>query len=169
LPEIDPFPSDVPKHSLIKETFQLNMPALDLYEILSNFDYRLLWVKGVDKLEYEKNKVNRAGLKHKCIINNKEINQVTLTKKVTDGQLVYGETTTDMPFTKRLSNYFILKEIKEGITKVDVEVFADFTRFGIIMKPYLKNNLKKAVSENFRELNTLIKSGFTAKPIQETV
>ena len=44
----------------IKETLEVKTTAVELYEILSNFDYRLLWVKGIDDLEYEKNKVNRA-------------------------------------------------------------------------------------------------------------
>ena len=164
LPKVNPVPNDVPKHCLIKETIEVNMPLLELYEILSNFDYRLLWFKGVNDLEYEKNRVNRAGLKHKCLVNNKEINQTTVTKKVSENQLVYGESTTDMPFTKRMSNYFILEAINEDITKVDIEVYVDFKPFMILMKPFLKKNLKEAISENFKELTTLVDSGFTLKP-----
>ncbi|WP_299548884.1 DUF2652 domain-containing protein [Seonamhaeicola sp.] len=163
LPDIDPIPSDVPKTCLIKETVEVKMPSVELYEILSNFDYRLLWVKGIDDLEYEKNKVNRAGLKHKCLVNNQEVSQTTVTKAVSENQMVYGESTTDFPFTKRMSNYFVLEEIEEGITKVAIEVFADFKPLGIIMKPLLRKKLKSAILENFNELITLIDSGFSIK------
>ena len=59
------------------------MPALELYEVISNFDYRLLWTKGINKLEYDKNKVNRVGQKHKCLVNkNEEVEQTTVTRTV---------------------------------------------------------------------------------------
>ncbi|WP_282134883.1 DUF2652 domain-containing protein [Seonamhaeicola maritimus] len=163
LPEIDPIPKDVPKTCLLKETLEVKISALELYEILSNFDYRLLWVKGINKLEYDKNKVNRAGLKHKCLVNNQEIDQTTVTKDVNKNQLVYGESTTNFPFTKRMSNYFVLEEKETDLTQVDIELFADFKPFGIIMKPLLKKKLKKAILENFNYLISLIDSGFTFK------
>lgn len=64
LPYVAPIPQKVPKHKLFSITEVVKMSKLDLYEVISNFDYRLLWVKGVDALEYEKNKVNRAGTKY---------------------------------------------------------------------------------------------------------
>lgn len=164
LPEIEPIPNDVPKHKLFDEIQLVKLPALELYEVISNFDYRLLWSKGIDKLEYDKNKVNRAGLKHKCLVNkNQEVEQTTVTKTVNKNQLVYGESTTSVPFTKRMNNYFILEETENGYTKLHIEVFADFKPFGILMKPLMKKNLKKIISDNIKELILLIDSGFSIK------
>ncbi len=164
LPEIEPIPDNVPKHKLFDETQLVKIPALELYEVISNFDYRLLWTKGVDKLEYDKNKVNRAGQKHKCLINkNEEVEQTTITKAVGKNQLVYGESTKNVPFTKRMNNYFILEETEHDYTKLRVEVFADFKPFGVLMKPLMKRNIKKAISENIKELIQLIDSGFSTK------
>lgn len=161
LPEVDLIPENVPKHKLFDETEIIKVPINDLYEVISNFDYRLLWTKGIDKLEYEKNRVNRVGDKHRCLVNKNEVEQITVTKKVKKNQLVYGETTTAVPFTKRFNNYFILEETKEGHTKLNIEVFADFTALGIFMKPLMKRNLKKLISENIKELVELIDSGFS--------
>ncbi len=164
LPEIEPIPNDVPKHKLFDETQLVKIPALELYEVISNFDYRLLWVKGIDRLEYDKNKVNRAGQKHKCLVNkNQEVEQTTITRAVNKNQLVYGESTTKVPFTKRMNNYFILEETENGCTKLRVEVFADFKPFGVLMKPLMKKNIKKVVLENIRALTLLIDSGFSTK------
>ena len=164
LPEISPIPEDIPKHKLYDNTQIVKIQALELYEVLSNFDYRLLWVKGIDKLEYEKNKVNRAGQKHKCLVNkNQEVEQITVIKVANSNQLVYGESTTNVPFTKRMNNYFVLEETDEGFTKLKVEVYADFKLFGILMKPLLKKNFNKIISKNIQELITLIDSGFTTK------
>lgn len=81
LPKIKLIPDDVPKFKVFDSTYKINAPVLDLYEVISNFDYRLLWTKGIDRLEYEKNKVNRSGLKHQCLINNKKIDQTTIKKR----------------------------------------------------------------------------------------
>lgn len=162
LPEIELIPDNVPNHKLFDETEIIKIPINDLYEVISNFDYRLLWTKGIDKLEYEKNKVNRVGEKHRCLINkNDEVEQITVTKEVDKNQLVYGESTTVIPFTKKLNSYFILEQIEDGYTKLNIEIFADFKPFGILMKPLLKRNLKKAISQNMKELVLLIDSGFT--------
>ncbi|WP_346883842.1 DUF2652 domain-containing protein [uncultured Algibacter sp.] len=162
VPIPNPIPEDIPKHKLFDETEIIKISAINLYEVISNFDYRLLWTKGINKLEYEKNKVNRAGLKHKCLINvNDEIEQTTVAKRVQSNQLVYGESTTNMPFIKRMNNYFILEETKEGYTKLNIEVFVDFKPFAILMKPFFKKNLKKVISENIKKLVILIDSGFT--------
>ncbi|MEO1030793.1 MAG: DUF2652 domain-containing protein [Bacteroidota bacterium] len=161
LPEASLIPDNVPKHKIYSTVELFNMPILDLYEVISNFDYRLLWVKGIDELEYEKNKVNRAGLKHRCIINkNKEVIQTTISKKVASNKLVYGESTDAIPFTKKLSVYYILEEKQDEKTEMAIEIFADLKPLGLLMRPLLKKNFKKVVSENFKALILLIDSGF---------
>ncbi len=162
IPELSPIPENVPKHKLFDETEIIKLPINDLYEVISNFDYRLLWTKGVDKMEYEKNKVNRIGEKHKCLFNkNDDVEQTTVSRKVKKHQLVYGESTTNVPFTKQMNSYFILEEIKAGYTKLNIELFADFKPFGILMKPLLKSKLKANISESIKELVLLIDSGFS--------
>lgn len=132
-----------------------------MYEVISNFDYRLLWVKGVDKMEFEKNKVNRVGEKHKCLINkNSDVAQTTVSKTVKSNQLVYGESTTNVPFTKLMNNYFVLEETMDGSTRLNIQVYVDFKPFGIIMKPLIKKSIKKIMTEHIKELVLLIDSGF---------
>ena len=164
LPYVPPVPKDVPKHKLLSKNEIIKSPILDLYEVISNFDYRLLWTKGVDKLEYEKNKVNRAGQKHKCLIADGQIvNQTTVTKSVAEDELVYGESTKEIPFTKQVSIYYILKKKSDDETFVNIEVFADFKPSGWLFKGLLKKNLNKNLVENISQLYTLINSGFTLK------
>jgi hypothetical protein len=161
LPEIDPIPDDIPKHKLFDETEIIKTPANDLYEVISNFDYRLLWAKGVDRMEYERNKVNRVGEKHKCLFNKSDdIIQTTVSKPAKTNQLVYGESTNNVPFIKRMNSYFILEETNEGDTKLNIQVFTDFRPFGILIKPLMKRTLKKVISANIKELILLIDSGF---------
>ena len=160
LPEILPIPDNVPKHHIYSEGASIPMPILELYEIISNFDYRLLWAKGIDKVEYEKNRVNRLGDKHKCLIDKKEVNPTTVTKKATKNQLVYGESTTEIPFAKKLNVYYILEPENEEKTRLKIEIFVDFKPFGVLLKRLMKKNFKKVVPENLKELILLAESGF---------
>ena len=161
LPKISPIPDNRPKHNVFSTIERFDTPILELYEIISNFDYRLLWVKGIDRLEYEKNRVNRAGLKHKCIINkNQEIIQTTISKKTENNTLIYGESSDAIPFTKKLNVYYILKEVAPNKTEMNIEIFADLKLIGHIIRPLLKKNFKKVISENMKQLILLIDSGF---------
>lgn len=168
IPKIELIPDDVPKHKLFDETEIIKISVNNLYEVISNFDYRLLWTKGVDKLEYEKNKVNRVGEKHKCLFNkNDDIVQTTIAKSVEKNQLVYGESTNDIPFTKKFNSYFILEEAENGFTKLNIQAYADFQAFGIIFKPLIKKGLRKRIPENIKQLIILIDSGFSPNMIHE--
>ncbi len=163
LPQINFIPKDVPKQKLFDQTVRVNINISEFYEIISNFDYRLLWNAGIDELEYQKNKINRAGIKHKCLINNTSIEQTTVTREVEKNQLVYGESTTEIPFLKRMSAYFILEEINPNTTTLQVEVFADFKSLGFLFKPLIKKNLRKNIPQNIEALVMLINSGFKTK------
>jgi hypothetical protein len=160
LPYVPPIPLDVPKHKMFSISRVVDFPILDLYEVISNFDYRLLWIKGVDKLSYKKDLVNRNGTKHKCLLDkNKEVNQITVSKKVEPNQYVYGESTSEAPFMKRLNVYYVLEETNEG-TSVLAEGFADFKPLGQILKPIFSKKLKNNITEALNELILLLDSGF---------
>lgn len=164
LPYVPPVPEDVPKHLLFSESELIKSPMLDLYEVISNFDYRLLWNKGINKLEYEENKVNKSGRKHLCLIGkNQEINQTTITRKVGEDKLVYGETTPSMPFMKQFNVYYILEPKNENYTQVKIEVYADFKPFGVLLKSLFTKKISKMAAENIKELILLVDSGFTTK------
>jgi len=160
LPEISPIPDNVPKHNLYSEEASIDMPILELYEVISNFDYRLLWAKVIDKVEYEKNRINRLGDKHKCLIDKKEFTPTTVTKKAEKNQLVYGESTTEIPFTKKLNVYYVLTPENDQKTRLRIEIFVDFKPFGVLLKRLMKKNFKKVVTENIKELILLAESGF---------
>ena len=162
LPYVPPIPNEVPKHKLFTFTKTLEIPILDLYETISNFDYRLLWVKGVDQLDYQKDQINKKGIKHKCLIDrSKEVSQTTVTKETGPNQYVYGESTTEVPFMKRFNVYYVLEETKRGSTQLIAECYADFKPLGVLMKPILVKKLKNNIEEAINELILLFKSGFS--------
>ena len=90
-----------------------------------------------------------------------------MSKKVESNKLVYGESTDAIPFTKKLSVYYILEEKQDEKTEMTIEIFADLKPLGLLMRPLLKKNFKKVISENIKELILLIDSGFTLDKKQQ--
>lgn len=73
---------------------------------------------------------------------------------------MYGESTTEVPFTKKLNIYYVLEAVNDQKTRLRIEVFVDFKPLGILLKRLMKKNFKKVVPENIKELILLADSGY---------
>ena len=67
---------------LLVEGYIERLPA-EVFEIASNFAHRLEFTKGLDALEYEKGRVNRAGSKHRCLIGSRRVDFETKARNYT--------------------------------------------------------------------------------------
>jgi len=92
----------------------------ETFELISNFDQRLLWNRGIDELHYDPNRVNRVGTRHQCLIHGDLIEFETVTGDFGPDRLVYGERILGDAPVLDLTAYYILKE-EEGGTKVRAE------------------------------------------------
>ncbi len=137
----------------ISEQVFINLPVEAVFEKVSNFNYRLEWNQGVDKLEYEKERVNRIGTKHRCVIGKNQIlNFETTTNSFGEGKMVYGEKILDLPIAKEGAFYYILKKEKEG-TLVTAEVHIHPKPIiGWLILPILKRKFKKNLSVLLKKL-----------------
>ena len=62
-------PTHIVPHDSQPITFEgvLEQSADLVFEVISNLDFRMLWNKDIKELKYDKNKINRAGMKHVCV------------------------------------------------------------------------------------------------------
>lgn len=127
----------------IVDTVFINLPIEEVFEKLANFNYRLEWNEGVDKLEYEKNRVNRIGTRHRCVIGQNQILSFETTKNdFGEGKMVYGENILDFPIAKEAAFYYILEKQKNG-THIRAEVHIHPKPvIGWLMLPIVKNKFK---------------------------
>ena len=112
-PKFDVIPETKP---FLKISELINHPVDRLFELITNFNLRHLWNTDADKFEFKKNRVNRVGEKHMCVVNNKNIEFETVSKNFGDDKKVYGEYTKNIPFVKEITTYFIVEKKKEKIT-----------------------------------------------------
>jgi len=97
------------------------LPIDETFELISNFDHRLLWNRGVDDLQYDPDRVNRVGTRHQCIIDGNLIDFETVTADFGPDRLVYGERIlADTPVLDP-TLYYVMEE-EAGGTRVCAEV-----------------------------------------------
>ncbi|MBL4704637.1 MAG: DUF2652 domain-containing protein [Flavobacteriales bacterium] len=151
---IPSFPITKAKSKILNFAIEIDVPIEDLYEIMSNFAYRSLWSAGVDRIEFDSNKINRGGAQHRCVVNGNLFDVETM--KVGDGKkpLIYSERTKSAPFTEQIDNFFVFTESTEG-TKIEASIYVTFKKYRGWLKFLLKLTLKKNIQLNFKQLKDL--------------
>jgi hypothetical protein len=135
---------------IIEGTIQRS--AKNVFEIISNLDYRQLWNKQIKELIYDKNKVNRSGTKHICVFTGSKVEIETVKNNVGSNKLVYGERLHDAPIVKDISFYYTLESI-ENSTNVRIEIFIHPTSFiGKLLLPLVRMNTKRITRKAFKSL-----------------
>jgi hypothetical protein len=134
---------DCPAKFSMEKEFQVS--ASDLIEFITNYKYRHSWVDGVDGFIYNEDEVTRLGTEHICVINGKQLNFVTVTKRGEPGQIVYGELTESVPVADKIYQFYIITPIDKNSSLVRVEVYWEAKSIikKLIMSLFAKRNLRK--------------------------
>ena len=147
----DPLKTVVATDPIVKASSTISKSPEDLYEFVSNFDHRLKFSEGLDSFEYEKNRVNRVGTKHTCIVNNKQLEFETVTEDFGENKLVYGELTHDFPIVKDMATFFVI-EPEGDQSKITIEAHPQSNSFLskialFFLKGFLAKNIKSLVTQ----------------------
>ena len=154
MPPIPKFEVTKSKIELLNFKIDIAVTIDDLYEITSNFAYRHLWNKGVDSISYEKDRVNRGGSTHLCVINGDIIEFETLDTSHESKPIVYAERTKSAPFISQLDNFYVFTETETG-TNIELKIFATFKKYRGWAKYLLKVLLKKNILKGLSDLKIL--------------
>jgi hypothetical protein len=134
----------------------INAEASHLFEILSNLKYRAQWNNGVDDIQYEEGKVNRAGEKHVCVIGNDLIEFETIKANNQSNTLVYAERTEKVPGFKYMDSYFILTPGDQS-THLEVKLLGKPLNFlSGLLKPLISMKVKKQFKTQMELLKKLV-------------
>jgi hypothetical protein len=92
----------------------INRPVEAVFAMVYDFEKRLLWYQGVDQLVFEKDRVNRVGSTHQCLIGKHQLEFETVTGEFGPNTKVYGEWATQIPLAREVVFYYILSEAGAG-------------------------------------------------------
>ena len=121
LPEQPARPKTARGTHSVSSTIYVPLPLAETFELVSNFDLRLLWTKGVDELIYDPGKINRTGTRHQCVIDGDIVHFETVTDDRGPGRLVYGERILGAMPVLDPTLYYTLEEEGEG-TRLEAEL-----------------------------------------------
>lgn len=134
--------------------------ATDLLEYITNYSYRKEWTDGVDEFQFRENEVTRLGSEHVCVINEKHLNFVVVTKEAKPGEFIYGEMTTSPTPLDKLYQFYSIKPLQKDSCGLKVEVFIEAKSpikkiiIFLVLKRIIRSNLTKAIEKLFDFVKT---------------
>lgn len=155
--EPTPTPPPIRIDNPVKKTIYINKPLYYVFEFVNNLDFRLLWNKGINKLEYEEGKLNRNGTKHRCLFDGGFADFETVKSDFGEDTLVYGEKIYS-PLLKELAVYYVMRE-KNRNTELTLEWHYKTKRYwGWIMIPIVRFKFMRAIDKTLSELSEIVES-----------
>jgi len=133
-------------NSPVRITTFVEREPLDIFEIVINFDHRLKWNPGVERIDYNPNEINKSGTKHTCVVNGQDIKFKTVTADFGDGKWVYGEKFMG-PFSTEMYNYTIITPYGNG-SEVTIEIHQrPGNILGRLMSPIIRLKIKSLLNK----------------------
>tara|TARA_R110002096_G_scaffold90936_3_gene205933 strand:- start:59 stop:1147 length:1089 start_codon:yes stop_codon:yes gene_type:complete len=134
--------------------------ATQFLDYLTSYSNRYNWAKGVEKIEYNINEVVKVGSEHLCVVNNKHLNFITVTKKGKPGQIVYGELTASVPIADEFYQFYIINPIDQTSCKLELEIYwkAKSPIKKLLLAVVAKNKIKKTTETTLNDLLQFIEN-----------
>ena len=98
----------------ISSSILVGLSVMDAYERVSNLGLRLDWTVGVEKMDYEKGKMNRVGTKHQCVVRGDLLDFETVSADFGPQKMVYGERFVNPPIVKDVAVFTLLEAEGDG-------------------------------------------------------
>ena len=138
-------PSHISDHPIVVESL-INIPPLELFEILINFEHRTKWTKGVDKIEYDPDEVNKSGTQHLCVIDGKEISFETIKGPDIPEVWSFGEKSKSPPIGEMYVYFLVYPKEEQSHLKIEVHPRPD-NLLGKLILPIMRRKIKSIFKE----------------------
>ena len=164
LPDPVPPPEFTPIKNPIRVGGNLASSLFDVYELISNLDLRLQWNTGVNKLDYEKERVNRIGTRHQCVVQGNLIDFETIAAKFGENTIVYGEQVDRNPLVQQFAVFWILQEREKG-THLVIELHYFLKPFPMsLIGFFFRWNARRQVERMFNRIREIAEASYPITP-----
>ena len=158
--ELPPVPHHPTTDDPITAEVFINRPIDEVFEVLSNLEYRVKFSRGLEEVEFEKDRVNRVGTVHKCVVRGREAQFTTITRNdLGSDKRVFGEHLEDPPIVEDLSIYYIMEPQKEGTLLREEMHYKPGKGLSRLLLPLFKRSSRKNFKTLNADLKALIESG----------
>ncbi len=105
----------------VTRTIHVERSVADTYELVSDLDVRRTWNRSLTRIEYQKDRVNRIGTRHQCVVRGDLLNFETVSADFGADRLVYGEHLDDPPLVAELALFYVLTARGTG-TRISIHL-----------------------------------------------
>jgi hypothetical protein len=142
-----------------EESIVIDKNKEEVFEIISNLNFRKLWNPTVDEFKFNKDEINQIGTKHTCVIGSRTVEFETVTSDFGSDRLVYGEKTTEIPLIREGVTYFVVED-HDGKTEVCVECHFRSSPIKMwIFKKLLANKLRGSLVNSLGLIKSVAEKG----------
>lgn len=160
----EPPPLQTSENTQFNEQVNINIEQTPerVFEVISQLEYRARWINDIKKVDFDQRKMNRAGTRHVCVFDKKEIAFEALKNYHANESLVYAEQVLNPPFIKTLRFYYFVSE-RDNHSKITLQAhFEPNNWLGWLLMPFVRDKIRKSllssaagikmVSENIDDL-----------------
>lgn len=145
--DIAPLPELTKIKNPVTGELRVNLPVHEVYQYLSDFELKKSWNKKIKDIRWEKDKINRAGTKHLCIMEHGSMKIETFRPDGEGHKMVYGEKTSSIPLVKEVATYYYL-DSDSDTTNIKIELHYIPGVFpGRFLKSYIRKRMERAVND----------------------
>jgi hypothetical protein len=134
------------------KSIMINHAPDKVYEMISNLNFRELWNKDTDEMIFEKDRVNRVGDKHVCVLNSKHIDFKTISSDFGEGKFVYGEVTNSAKPIDELVSFYVISDAPAG-SQLEIHYYIVLKGIKKLLYPLVKlkvlSTMNKSISNIF--------------------
>ena len=157
-----PEPSAVtlPGLSAEKINYEISIDApVDLvYENFTNFDRQMEWNEDIKEIIFQEKNLNKTGSLHTCLVGPYSLDIESIGRLENDDQIVYGERLNKFKGLRDIiSIYTFVKSEEQTHIKVEID-YKIKSWFGKLIKPMIRNMLKKQVETVLQKLKKAIET-----------
>ena len=137
---------------ILSKSIQLPVHPNDLFQFILDFDNRSLWSGGVDRIEYDADKINQVGGDHICVIGGSPLKLSTVFADRDGEDLIFIESTEDAPIVKNLNTVYRVSATADG-AQLQVDFHTKSTSLlGRLLTPLLRAKLGGNLSKSLNSL-----------------
>lgn len=155
-----PYKPPIKEKRPFKTRVFIEKPFATVFEVITDLDHRLKWNDEVRKLEYEKDRVNRIGTKHRCVFNFGFADFETISDHRGKEKVAYGERIESLKSLKALNVYYIM-EARNGGTALEIEAhFIPLPFIGWLIIPFIRWPFTKQLAKTGARIKRVAEQEF---------
>jgi uncharacterized protein YndB with AHSA1/START domain len=134
---------------------EFDYPIKQVFDLLTSLSRKEEWSKGLIRVEFEKNQIERIGTEHNCITSVGTFQIETIMNEVSPNKMTYGESTKGFLIFPPTQQVFTLTKITEDSCQIRVDVHF---KPNLLTRLFFNSKLKATLNDAMEGLDKVLQN-----------